>query len=65
MSGRLVSSINNDTDSNDRYIDPSFILGNASSATSIEMELQLLDREEWCLDMIFPFHRSYMISEKK
>lgn len=57
-SGRLViSPLNNNNNYNNSQNNLSIIAA-SSIASQLSLELQLLDREEWCLDLIFPHHRS-------
>lgn len=58
-SGRLVIPVNDDSNRKD---DP-FAIATTLTTPSLLLELQLLDREEWCLDLIFPHHRTWFVEQ--
>ena len=52
-SGRLVGALNNDSDQqNDLYN-----IAASSPMLPLSIDAQILDREEWCLDLMSPRHR--------
>lgn len=62
-SGRLVTDLNNDD--RDRIDIPYHLAEGCSPTSDIAIEIQLMDRDEWCLDLIFPHHRQYMTSDQQ
>ena len=61
-SGRLVESFTeNDAVRTDIPYD--LAIG-CSPKSDIAIEIELMDREEWCMDLIFPHHRPYMNANK-
>ena len=62
-SGRFVPSLN--TDDQGRVDIPYHLAEGCSPTSEIAIEIQLMDREEWCFDLIFPHHRPYMILDEE
>jgi len=63
-SGRLVPRVY-DSDEIDRMNIRYDLAKGCSPTSQIVIDIQLEDREEWCLDLIFPHHRKYMHLEEQ
>lgn len=65
-SGRLVTDLlNSHTDNRDRIDIPYHLAEGCSPTSNIAIEIQQMDRDEWCLDLIFPHHREYMTQNQQ